>query len=703
MTNSYAALIEVEEEKSETFEDDPLIQDISDASIKEEVLRQHRNDNRERNLKIAQLKKLLQEKQQEENRLVSLIDQVKPKFEARRTQLLNEIAIKEAEVNSREERIARIVAGPDAEPPPGPKSLLWVEEPLFMAVSTTVILLNIVTIVLEAVDFHYENKFFWVDHGFMVFYIIEICVKARLWRGRLVCDKTSKRTRWNWLDLCIVVSGILDMYVQPLLVYAGVLHGRNPTFKKMSQLIRFLRLLRVLKLIHVFMDSDLAWIEQPPFQIFIMSVIGINSIVMGFETDMPDLSIWYYVDSLFLVVFTFELIVRLKRYGSAFFIDADSVAWNYIDFVIVVGGIVDIWAMPFIAWVKAAMGMSTSGSGGNVGQIMMMLRMLRLLRLLRLVRLVRSIPPLFTLVIGIVQAVQGMVWVLVLTASFLYVMSLLCVRLFGHGLVFGGEAPPEVAAIFPSVFQSFFVLFKLMNGDGDDLEPLMTLMPITKLFFVSYMVVSTWAILSVLTAVVSENMISTTEAARESIAEEREADRRMHLDMKLNKLFFEMDTDNTNTLTRVELMQFLEDPVSREELSQIARVKLDVEDMKFLFNTKRHLSDDGNADLDYIYIDDFREALGKNDDPVKQRAVFRIHNRLTSLEVVVRRNLKELMQLVSKTEGARGFRQKTVKNFLEHGSGAASYFGLNCDSEEYERRKALRSFKEKSTHAGDLF
>merc|ERR1719502_1450147 len=139
--------------------------------------------------------------------------------------------------------------------------------------------------------------------------------------------------------------------------------------------------------------------------------------------------------------------------------------------------------MPGIKLVQALMGVKETESL-DVGELMTTLRMARLLRILRLVRLVKNIPPLFTLIVGILQAMQGMAWVLVLTAVFLYAFALLSVRLIGHGLIFGGKAPDEVAAIFPSVPQSMFVLFKVMNGDTDPVEPLFHEVPLSKLIFV---------------------------------------------------------------------------------------------------------------------------------------------------------------------------------------------------------------------------
>merc|ERR1712187_523922 len=98
---------------------------------------------------------------------------------------------------------------------------------------------------------------------------------------------------------------------------------------------------------------------------------------------------------------------------------------------------------------------------------------------------------------------QGMMWVLALTAVILYVFSLLAVKLIGHGLIFGGpdHVPDGMEGIFPNVLQSMFVLFMAMNGDPEFLQPMFKAIPVSKLFYVLYMILSSWAILSILTAV----------------------------------------------------------------------------------------------------------------------------------------------------------------------------------------------------------
>ena len=51
----------------------------------------------------------------------------------------------------------------------------------------------------------------------------------------------------------------------------------------------------------------------------------------------------------------------------------------------------------------------------------------------------------------IIQAMQGMVYVLILTVVMLYAFAILAVRLVGDGLIFGGECPEAAQGIFDTV------------------------------------------------------------------------------------------------------------------------------------------------------------------------------------------------------------------------------------------------------------
>lgn len=468
--------------------------------------------------------------------------------------------------------------------PPGPECLLWVRGTTFTTICSAVVIVNLITMGMEIVHPRYKQEFFFLDQAVMVFYVTELALKALLYQRDLLIGSCSI-VWWNWLDMIIVIVGIFDGWIRPfVMVKSGKHGGHQSTAVQIIKMLRLARLARILKTVRVFLQSDLAWTEGKEFQLFIMGTIAANSLIMSFESDFPDFWGWFYVEQILLVIFSFELLVRLRYSGCMFFCNPSDLAWNWLDFIIVCGGIVDQWLMPCVSIVQELMGMK-SGQAFDVGEIMTTLRMARLLRVLRLVRLIKNIPPLFTLIVGIIQAMQGMAWVLVLTCVFLYAFALLSVRLVGHGLLFGGQAPEEVAAIFPTVPQSMFVLFKVMNGDTEPVEPLFHALPISKLVFVLYMVVSSWAILSILTAVVSDNMINATDAHREEENKESEEAELKLMDLRLhdrlNDIFSKMDTDKSGDLGENEFKQIMDDP----ELLEIVmkETELDKGDLEQLY------------------------------------------------------------------------------------------------------------------------
>merc|ERR1740129_501929 len=202
----------------------------------------------------------------------------------------------------------------------------------------------------------------------------------------------------------------------------------------------------------------------------------------------------------------------------------------------------------------------------NVGQVMMLLRMMRLMRILRLVKLIKSVRPLYILVTAVVAACQGVMWVLILTLTVLYGMAIVTTRMVGHGLIFppGHHIPHDATHPFRSVGESMFTLFRQMSsGLPDDemaaLDELMDQLPAAKFAFVFFMVTSSWTLLSILTAVVSENMISTTGMQEEELGiQTAEEDRALHV-KKLMELFENVGSKGRGTLTTSELDEFLAD------------------------------------------------------------------------------------------------------------------------------------------------
>jgi len=506
--------------------------------------------------------------------------------------------------------------------PPGMRSLMWVIHPKFTALCSVVVVMNLITMFMEMVNPSVAEDYWLLDQVVLVFYITELTLKALLFQRELLLGPCGI-VWWNWLDLIIVLVGIVDQWLQPLYsaLHPDAAGGNHSQAVQIIKMLRIARLARILKTVRAFMQSDLAWTEGKNFQLFIMGTIAANSIIMSFESDFPDFWGWFYVEQALLIIFSFELLVRLRFQGCRFFYHPSDIAWNWLDFTIVLGGIIDEWMMPAISLIQTLMGMKKAPMF-EVGEIMTTLRMARLLRILRLVRLVKNVPPLFTLIVGILQAMQGMAWVLVLTAVFLYAFALLSVRLIGHGLLFGGMAPPEVAAIFPSVPQSMFVLFKVMNGDDTIIEPLFQALPMSKLVFVLYMVVSSWAILSILTAVVAENMINATDAHRAELEGDSSFQEERVTREWLRDTFASAVKVDTDDLGWEDFQTLLDDEATLRQLEDVTLLKRgDLEQVYIFLRT-----------TDKVSREDFIDALRTEKRSVTERSVLRLEKRLINLQ-----------------------------------------------------------------------
>lgn len=158
----------------------------------------------------------------------------------------------------------------------------------------------------------------------------------------------------------------------------------------------------------------------------IVSIIVINSLILGLETDPgivaafgPVLSM---LDAAILAVFMIEILLRVCAFGPRFFRDP----WSLFDFFVVA-----------IALVPA------SGP----------FQVLRALRILRALRLVSALPALRRVVGGLIAALPGMSSIVLLMAMLFYVAAVMATNLFG-------EAFPDW---FGSLGASLYTLFQVMT------------------------------------------------------------------------------------------------------------------------------------------------------------------------------------------------------------------------------------------------
>ncbi|WP_017627050.1 ion transporter [Nocardiopsis chromatogenes] len=203
------------------------------------------------------------------------------------------------------------------------------------------------------------------------------------------------------------------------------------------------------------------------FRNTVIVLILLNAVTLGLETYEGLLRAWgayfRFAETAFVGLFAAELLVKIYARGPRFFRDP----WNWFD-LFVVG----------IALVPASAGFSV----------------LRLLRILRILRLVSVVPQMRQIVSALFRAVPGMGTVIGLLLIIVYTSAVLGEKLFG-------DAAPEY---FGDLGTSLFTLFMVMTTENwpDVAEAVMAAHPAAWMFFVGYLVATTFIILNLVIGVI---------------------------------------------------------------------------------------------------------------------------------------------------------------------------------------------------------
>lgn len=238
-------------------------------------------------------------------------------------------------------------------------------------------------------------------------------------------------------------------------------------------------------------DRVLALVESTRFQWFIIAVIVVNAAVLGLETSPQLLREAGWLAPLGWVtvaVFVVEIALRIYAHRGAFFRDG----WSLFDLFVVA-----------VALIPA------SGAFG-------VLRVLRVLRLLSAVRSMRRV------VAALVATIPGMASIGALLVMLVYVSGVVSTQLFS-------ATDPEHFGDLPT---SLLSLFQVMTGDdwANVVRPVTDAHPGAWVFFISYILVSTYIVLNLFIAVAVEALDRQTEDDKREIVDEVEESERLVLD-----------------------------------------------------------------------------------------------------------------------------------------------------------------------------
>ena len=218
------------------------------------------------------------------------------------------------------------------------------------------------------------------------------------------------------------------------------------------------------------------FVESARVQRLITWLIVINAAILGLET-VPEViaqvgGLLAAVDAIILSVFVIELAAKMAYRRLGFFREG----WNWFD-LIVVG----------IALVPAA------------GP----LAVLRTLRVLRLLRLLSIVPSMRAVVEGLFRALPGMGSVAALFVLIFYVAAVLTTNLYGA----------DFSEWFGDLGASMFTLFQIMTLEGraDMARSMMEHHATAWIFFVIFILITTFAVLNLFVGIIVNAMQSRVE------------------------------------------------------------------------------------------------------------------------------------------------------------------------------------------------
>lgn len=245
------------------------------------------------------------------------------------------------------------------------------------------------------------------------------------------------------------------------------------------------------------------------FQFFITSVIVFNAIVLGIETcDVSDtaLLVCNILDSICLLIYIVEMLIKLHVYGKSFF----KSRWNVFDFVVVVAACIPAHLLPIPAQVA---------------------RLFRLLRTLRALRLISAFKQIRIIVDGLLRALPGVFWTFVLLLIVFYIFAVIGVDLFG-------ETFPELYGSLGSAFYTLFQVMTLESWSNGLARPMMLVHPMSWLYYVSFVIISSFILLNVVVGVV----VSALDEANRHVNDSEEELRCQQTELTLKDIQSQLDS-----------------------------------------------------------------------------------------------------------------------------------------------------------------
>ena len=250
----------------------------------------------------------------------------------------------------------------------------------------------------------------------------------------------------------------------------------------------------------------------PKVQKFILVVIIINAITLGLESSPTIMAatgnLLPILDGIAIGIFVIELTLKILALGRKFLQDP----WNIFDFIIIA-----------IALIPAT---------GTFA-------VLRSLRILRVLRVISALPKLRFLVRSLMVSLPSIGWIAILMSLVFYIFAVMATNLFG-------SAFPEW---FGSLGATLYTLFQIMTLESWSMgivRPVMETYPYAYIFFVPFVLLSSFVVLNLFIAIMVSSMGEVTCA----INSEEPHDKPANTDLEKEMLALRQQLDRVEILIK---------------------------------------------------------------------------------------------------------------------------------------------------------
>jgi len=327
------------------------------------------------------------------------------------------------------------------------------------------------------------------------------------------------------------------------------------------------------------------WVHHPVFElgtcIALLGYAALLCVSAGLteQEQLENRQAWWWAETIFVLVFTLEVALRIVAEGRMYFANT----LNLLDFVLVLAGFVEL----VLTWVKIS--------------AIRVLRVVRIIRVIRTFRMMEILHELRMLAVGLASAFRALFWVL----FFMMLLQVVCAVLLVDGLrehwdteMHTGDHPSGnpyvVGDFFGTVGQALFTLFQIVTLESWCMvvvRPVVHHAPWTLLVFIPNLIVSTVAVLNVVTAVFVDQILAASKKDGEYMLKRRRS--RLHSELaQLKEMFMSADADGSGALTFEEFKALMHRNDVRVFLM---KMDLDVHEAVALFHA---VDQDGSGSAD---------------------------------------------------------------------------------------------------------